>query len=253
MSNISHSAIPVNAIFWNAEHNGPRECLAGPMIQIQVSDQKLEYFKQVAGIDDRAYAAISQDFRERSGRLPTIGEFTAELRPFVSSEQALALSSTLITVRRLKERYECSVPEILDGIANALKDKGASPDEIDRWRSKKDNLTELVEAELTGTTENASDLYYRHINYCHDFKVITESRPIFSNNNESVLGYVTINNLYLVFSRGNRREATLSIALGLEQLKGMQREISKAIDQTLKYRDICEKENKFNRIFDSKR
>lgn len=223
------------------------------MIQVQISEQKINYFKVICNIDIPSFVKIRTAFSEEAENLLSISEFTATLRSTpLRHEQAVALSSTLISLRRLKDRYQCTTRDIVDHISQTFAQRGWTEDEIARWNERAPHIVALVESDLTSITENASDLYWRHINYCQDFKVITECRPVFTNSTEKVVGYVTLNNLYLVFSRGARRESTLAVALGLEQMRGLARELDKAIKQTEAYQEICDREKMLNRVFDSK-
>lgn len=181
-------------------------------LQLRATRQQLADLKKIAelGVDN-----LVQVFEKLQGLPnPTIGP--QELLAVVSAllpDDAECLVRQLLSLQGLMRQTGRSVDEVMSGLRTAIEREGAdvglSPTE---WDRVVDILKQLVEEQSVRLSATAIELAYDYANLLRRTKILTDIRPLFSENAETIEGAVVSYTLRLHYNSADG-EHELSVAL----------------------------------------
>jgi hypothetical protein len=136
----------------------------------------------------------------------------------------------LITLYSLRRQRDLSVQELLDGLTRGIRtaDVKWTDVEISEWEELLPNLHDLLSMSTIWTIVKALDLSYDYANLFQSAKILTDIRPIFSEDASTIDGSVVSFTLRLYFDslEGSK---SLSIALNHKDVKKLQKNCERAI------------------------
>lgn len=180
--------------------------------------------------------AVLQDVRAKLSstdqkflKLEHLSSFFAKL---VSRDNAVAISKIAVSLRRIADRSENSLDEIMKALVNGLKQAGWSDVDINRWAEVSEPLKRIISEPSIELAIKASDLYYKHIFHMHDLTVTTDIRPVLNEERTAIEAAIVKNHMTIEYSDGEEHEDILEIVLSTADMKRIRDEMDRAIKKS---------------------
>lgn len=149
--------------------------------------------------------------------------------PFTDIREILQLiASLLITVYISKKAKEATAADVARAISDEkLTGRELTPDEIDDLRSK---LLSFFQLQILGITAKAADVLLQHKNVFTNARVLTDVRPIFSEEDLSPVACVIIHHLEIE-TYTDRSRVSYFATLDIDDLKKLRTVLDRAIQK----------------------
>jgi hypothetical protein len=116
------------------------------------------------------------------------------------AESIFRLLFSLYEVRRL---HSLSQDDVLKGLQFQINKSNWSKQEIDKWQSIQPQLEKLLDLENIWTVSKALDLAYEYHDLYQRARIITDIRPVFTQNGLSIQGCIVTHTLQITFVDDN--------------------------------------------------
>jgi hypothetical protein len=138
-------------------------------------------------------------------------------------ENADVVLRQLLSLHGMLRQMDISPDEAFDGLAIGLRWADWSDADLEKWDSISSALKELFEAPIVRLTAKALDLSYLHTHLLRSARIITDMRPLFSDDATEIHGTVIAHKLLLRYD-DIEGEHVISVAVD-------ERDISSLIEQ----------------------
>ena len=107
------------------------------------------------------------------------------------------------------------------------------PDEfVENWNKKKEIISKISDTPLVRYISKKNELYYRHEHHIHDLRIISDLRPVLSDERDEISEFILFNKLFISYSDPNESETYLELPIGVDELMRLQKQINVALDKT---------------------
>lgn len=208
------------------------------MRTIPVTNSRAKDIEQLFAVTNVQWDELLEKLQRQTTAMLTVDELAAVLASVVGESSGETLSKIVVSLRRLADRYGVRPQTILDALEQGLKKFEWNTDKLDKWSKIKNPIDQIMSSAAVVVTTKASELYYRHANHLHDLKIVTDIRPIFSEDRSAVIGAITKNVLSIHFSDSFEKESSLELVISLDDLANLQAESASAIAKTEKLKTL---------------
>lgn len=148
-------------------------------------------------------------------------------------EQATDLMRPLVALGALIRQARFTPNDVLEGLRSALRPAASqwSEEQFQQWVAIEPQLQSLLSANAIRIATKATDLAYDYANLLNSARIISDIRPVFSDDEDAtdILGAVVSYTLRLTF---DSRDENHSLSIALDE--GDVRELMKQCDRALK-------------------
>ncbi len=146
------------------------------------------------------------------------------------TEEGRRVMRPLLALQALLRQHRIEPDEILEAVRIALH-AAKSPwnaTEFDRWSTVEPEFKQLLTTPAVRLISIALDLMYEHENLLQGARVVTDIRPVFSDDAEQIEGSVVSHTLRLRYD-GRGGDQSLSIALDEADIRELERQCKRAL------------------------
>jgi len=201
---------------------------------------------QLCELSSRTIDAISEYFDESERSIIKSSELRNVLHKILTEHKEQvdtdAIARILLSLYTLMRQRDINPKELLEGIGKAI-DIGKidwDKEKKHKWDSLSSNVLRLFSLPGIMTLVKALDLSYDYAFLYQNAKILTDIRPIFSDNANAIEGSVISFTLRLYYDSVNGSQNT-SIALDLEDLEDLIENCKRAITKAKTAQDFMKK------------
>jgi hypothetical protein len=144
-------------------------------------------------------------------------------------EAADALTRQALSLRGMMRQWGLATSDLLSGISAAIEQhEDWQSDDVEKWKAIEGGFRQLIESQPIRLTANAIDLSYEYANLYRRGRVITDVRPLFSDNADVIEGAVVSYTLRLRFDN-IEGEHDFSIAMDQQDIEQLVEQCQRAM------------------------
>ncbi|HWL08245.1 MAG TPA: hypothetical protein VNQ76_07570 [Planctomicrobium sp.] len=147
-----------------------------------------------------------------------------------NSEAANRIIRPLLGLQAVIRQQQLEPHGVIKAIRVALQSVEApwKAEELDRWDNVESAFKQLLTAPIVRVVSSALDLMYEHENLLQSIRVITDIRPVFAKDAESIEGSVVTHTLRI---RYDSREGDHSISIAMDEadIRELERQCKRAL------------------------
>ncbi len=144
-----------------------------------------------------------------------------------------SLLRQLLSLHGLARQLNLSAEEVFSGISEGLNKSecGWTHEELARWNSVVTPLRDLFELQVVRLTSKALDLAYEHPELLQRARILTDIRPVFSDDAKEIRGSVVSHSLLIRYddTEGNH---TMSLAVDEDDLRSLVKQCERALTKS---------------------
>lgn len=205
---------------------------------------------RVEQIGNASETALEQLTRIRSAlqspnsKITTLGELREAFQIDYNVEHPKDLSGLLVFLHASFNRNNIPIETLIASIDEGLQDWDVPADFISEWDRKKSIIAEISNTPVVRYISKKSELTYRHRSHIHDFRIISELRPVLNDDRKSISEFILLNRLHLIISDPSEHETYLEVPVGIDDLRRLHVEIEAALDKADVIQDDLSKAGK---------
>lgn len=203
-------------------------------IKLRVDKQDLDELASIRDLGEENLARII----EKLDGLDPIPLRPSDLRTAVESvlpdseSEAAALVRQLLILSTLRAQHFLGIDEVLSGlrfgIENAPEEEKWKTTELHGWETIQPSLSRLLEVPAVQTASKAYHLTHEYANLCRTATILTDIRPVFSENADAVRAALISHTLRLNYFNPEGSHS-LSIAMDERDVRELQQACERAI------------------------
>lgn len=174
---------------------------------------------------------IRTSFSKPNHNVSTVSELTKLLTSEFGLENPKDLSGLLLFLQGVHVRNSIALDEVVSSIEEGFRDWDLPKELLKNWANKRDTIRDIASSPVVKYVSKKTELYYRYSYHIHDFRIISELRPVMDEDRKSISEFILFNRLHLTYSNPAEREAYLELPIGLDELRRLQAEIEVALSK----------------------
>lgn len=146
------------------------------------------------------------------------------------SEAANRIMRPLLALQAIVRQRRLSADDVIEAVTRALETSDAewSEEEIGQWRRVELSFKKLLVSPVVRLVSTALDLMYEHENLLQSVRVVTDIRPVFSEDAQGVEGLVVSHTLRLRYD-STEGDHSISIAMDEVDIQELKRQCERAL------------------------
>jgi hypothetical protein len=146
------------------------------------------------------------------------------------SEAANRIMRPLLALQAIVRQRRLSADDVIEAVTRALETSDAewSQQEIEQWRKVEPSFKNLLISPVVRLVSTALDLMYEHENLLQNARVVTDIRPVFSEDVHRVEGLVISHTLRLRYD-STEGDHSISVAMDEIDIQELKRQCERAL------------------------
>ena len=177
---------------------------------------------------ESVHLALSQT----NAKFLRLEHFSSFLSKVLNENNAVEVSAWAVQLRRIADRRQNSVDEVLTALVEGLEEYGWSAADIAKLKDILPPLRKIITSSNVELVIKSSDLYYLHTYHMHDARIVTDIRPVLSDNRSEIEAAIVKNLFVIRYSDGLEEDKNLEIVLSYEEMKRIRSEFDRALAKT---------------------
>ena len=161
------------------------------------------------------------------------------LRPAIKQALEGGTENLEVILRQLLGLYSLcresnlNATKLVEGLHEALEKVQNSPEWDDsaksKWRALEPKLTKLLDIDNVRIVVKALDLTYEYANLLQSARIVTDIRPIFTNDDKKIAGTIISHTLRIYYGSSSKENHNLSITLDIDDVKDLLKSCKRAL------------------------
>ncbi len=179
----------------------------------------------LAAITDRLRNAVPRPMRPKELHREVVEVLGAE-----KSEAANRIMRPLLALQAIIRQRRLQPDEAIEAVRLALRaaDPPWEPAQLDRWRQVEPAFKQLLTAPAVRLVSITLDLMYEHENLLQSVRVVTDIRPVFTEDADRIEGSVVSHTLRLRYD-STEGDHSISIAMDEADIRELERQCKRAL------------------------
>ncbi len=207
---------------------------------LQLSDSQLNDLQVIRDLKDGSIRAVVEHLTKMDSVLLEPTElFTAvnSQLPGTQSDSECLMRQAL-SLNGLMRRTGMNVDAVLAGVRSGIeRDSGWTPDEIKKWSKIQPTFRNLICTNAFRLVATAVDLSYEYANLFRNGRILTDIRPLFTQDGNGIEGAVVSYTLRLRFDNTDG-EHELSIAMDESDIRSLSKQCERSLKKARTARNM---------------
>lgn len=200
---------------------------------LQPSEEQVEMFRRWAacGKELRRLSNVIDNFELPPLTAKTARDYLAAYLPHDFDIDTDDLLIQITSLRRIMEQNESNPAETVASLTEGLLSAGLDRTESSDWLNElAPSIETFLDSEFFRIFSKSTKLAYDYASVASDVRIVTDARPVYSKDLESLSGVIVSHVLRLDF-QSSEQSQTISIALDHDDLMGLYLECERAIQK----------------------
>jgi len=203
------------------------------MRPLPVTKSRASDFSAICAVGGKKLQDVQNALARSTERFLRLEQLSAFLSSHLDEKSAVALARVALSLRRFIDKTGCTPAMAFASLREGLKDFGWAEAQMATWDTVSGPLRAIVEDQNIEFATKASDLYYRNAYHIHEMRVVTDIRPVLSEERDRIDGAIIRNTFFLTYSDGDENEKVLELAIARGEMERLRDELDRALKKTV--------------------
>lgn len=206
------------------------------MLRLTLSEKQKKSLQFLSGLPAESLSAAAEALRRKTPPALRLTELREVLSAHLAPDDARTLAQQLLGLESMRRQSGSSPSEVIDALTAALADVWSS-DDIGNWEEKRVFLLGLLETNSVCATAKVLDLSFDQDNLLYASRIITDIRPVFTEDRAEVIGGVVLISLKIEYQSGDANNI-ITFALDERDVKNLKIHCENALKKAKYARDL---------------
>lgn len=213
------------------------------MKPLTISTSRISDFDTLSETEAEVFSQLSKQLDGATGTFLSLDDLINSLATKANPEVAELMVLHATSVQRLSSESGESVDEVIGALKAGLQTSGWDEEKITSCYAIFQTLKTFASSEKLIVASKASDLLFLTKWHLHNWRIVTDLRPVFDGKRDAIAGMLCTNAIHISYSDGSENDNTLQIPVGIDDLEKLLSEVRSALEKTRKLEN--EISNKF--------
>jgi hypothetical protein len=163
--------------------------------------------------------------------ITTFSNLISKSREVISHYNSSIFIQNCLSLSNYSQVTKKTPQQTIESLNSGLKKYKWNEGKIKDWEKYSILIEKIIGSKSIAFISKIADLALTHENHVHEAKILTEMRPVFDEQKESIKAFVVYNDLIIRFNNGESEKA-LTLSLTYDDLSQLKKTVDAAIKKT---------------------